>query len=91
VIGVLSHSPAAAVFRVGDVIVGLKGPRHARTTDLMGPSLIDKIAAQRARDRVVFAVLRGAEYRRVSLTLGSLIDPSAPGTAPSIRSAFALV
>jgi S1-C subfamily serine protease len=91
VIGVLSHSPAARVFRVGDVIVGLSGPRHARTTDLLGPSLIDKIAAQRARDRITFAVLRGGEYLRVGLRLGSLIDPSAPGKAPSIRSTFALV
>jgi hypothetical protein len=91
VVGVVSHSPAAAAFRVGDVIVGVTGPRVARKAGLLGPALIDEIAAQHAGDRVGFNVRRGTRYLRLRLKLGSLIDPSASATAPSIDSEVALV
>jgi hypothetical protein len=91
VLGMITHAPASATFRTGDVIVGLTAPRTATNTNLLGPALIDKIAAQHAGDRISFAVLRGSHYRRITLRLGSLIDPSAPGTAPTIYSKFALV
>lgn len=90
VLGTITHSPAAAVFRPGDVIVGLRGPRTTHNTNLLGPALIDKIAAQHAGDRVSFSVHRGSAYIRLTLRLGSLIDPSAPNTAPAIHSNFAL-
>jgi hypothetical protein len=79
------------VFRVGDVILGLTAPWIPRRTNLLGPALIDKIAAQRAGGRVVFAVHRGADYLRLELRLGSLIDPSGPGSASTVYPSFALV
>jgi hypothetical protein len=88
VTGVVPNSPAARAFQVGDVIVGLTGPRTARLTNLLGPALIDKVAAQRAGDRVRFAILRDGRYLPVTVRLGSLLDPSAtaavPPTDPSI-------
>lgn len=91
VLGIIRHSPASAAFHTGDVIVGLAAPRAAKSTNLLGPALIDKIAAQHAGDRISFAVHRGNEYLRLTLRLGSLIGPSAPATAPAIHSNFALV
>lgn len=91
VLGIVRHSPAAAAFHIGDVIVGLTAPRTSRNANLLGPALIDEIAAQHAGDRVSFAVRRGTRYLRLTLRLGSLIDPSAPTTAPAIKSGFALV
>jgi len=91
VLGVIQHSPASAVFRPGDVIVGLKAPRTTRNTNLLGPLLIDKIAAQHAGDRISFAIHRKSHYLRLTLRLGSLIDPSAPGTASTIHANFALL
>jgi hypothetical protein len=90
VLGIITHSPASTLFHTGDVIVGLTAPRTADTTNLLGPALIDRIAAQHAGDRVSFAVHRGNAYLRLTIRLGSLIDPSAPTTAPAIHSAFAL-
>lgn len=91
VLGIITHSPASTAFRTGDVIVGLTAPRTATNTNLRGPALINKIAAQHAGDRISFAVHRGDTYLRITLKLGSLIDPSAPRTAPAIHSNFALV
>lgn len=91
VLGILTHAPASATFRTGDVIVGLTAPRTTTDTNLLGPALIDKIAAQHAGDRISLAVLRGSHYLRITLRLGSLIDPSAPGRAPTSYSKFALV
>jgi hypothetical protein len=91
VLGTITRSPASAVFKYGDVIVGLTTPRAVRDTNLLGPALIDKIAAQHAGERISFAVLRDGHYLRLTLRLGSLIDPSAPTTAPTIRTKFALV
>ena len=91
VTGVIPRSPAAAAFRAGDVIVGLTGPRKAKTANLLGPALIDDIAAQRAGDRVRFAVLRGGEYLSVTIRLGSLLDPSATSAVPSADPTVALV
>ena len=91
VLEVVPHSPAAAAFRVGDVIVGLTAPYAPKPTKLLGPALIHEIAAQHAGERVGFNIRRGNQYLRLTLRLGSLIDPSAPGTAPSINNKFALV
>jgi hypothetical protein len=73
------------------MIVGLTAPRAAKNTNLLGPALINKIAAQHAGDRISFVVHRGNKYLRLALKLGSLIDPSAPATAPTLRSNFALI
>jgi hypothetical protein len=91
VLGIITHSPASAVFHTGDVIVGLTAPRAAQNTDLLGPALIDKIAAQHAGDRISFAIHRGDKYLRLTLRLGSLIDPSGPSAAPTANPNFALV
>ena len=91
VLGTITHSPASAAFHAGDVIVGLTAPRAAKNTNLLGPALINKIAAQHAGDRISFALRRGSQYLRRTLRLGSLIDPSAPATAPTLHSKFALV
>ena len=91
VLGVITHSPASAAFHIGDVIVGLTAPRAAKISNLLGPALIDKIAAQHAGDRLSFAIRRGNTYLRLELRLGSLIDRFAPATAPAIHSNFALV
>jgi len=91
VLGIITHSPASVAFQRGDVIVGLTAPRAVTNTNLLGPALINKIAAQHAGDRISFAVHRGNTYLRLTLKLGSLIDPSAPTTAPAIHSNFALV
>ena len=91
VTGVVPRSPAAGAFQVGDVIVGLRGPRTVKTSNLLGPALIDDIAAQRAGDRVRFAVLRGGEYLPVTIRLGSLLDPSAASAVPSADPTVALV
>jgi hypothetical protein len=91
VLGIIAHAPASPSFRAGDVIVGLTGPRTATNTNLLGPALINKVAAQHAGDRISLAVLRGSHYLRITIKLGSLVDPSAPGTAPTAYSKFALV
>jgi hypothetical protein len=91
VLGIITHSPASSAFHIGDVIVGLTAPRAVKNTNLLGPALVNKIAAQHAGDRISFAVHRGSAYIRLTLRLGSLIDPSAPTTAPAIHSNFALV
>lgn len=91
VLGTITRSPAAAVFHTGDVILGIRAPRAAGGTNVLGPALIDKIAAQHAGDRISVAVHRGSRYLRLTLRLGSLIDPSAPGKAPTIQANFALV
>ena len=91
VLGAITHSPASTAFHTGDMIVGLTAPRAAKSTNLLGPALINKIAAQHAGDRISFAVHRGSKYLRLTLKLGSLIDPSAPATAPTLRSNFALI
>ena len=91
VLGIVSHSPASAAFHSGDVIVGLTAPRTATNTNLLGPALINRIAAQHAGERISVAVHRGNTYLRLTLRLGSLVDPSAPTTAPAIHSTFALV
>jgi len=91
VVGVVSHSPAAAAFRVGDVIVGVTGPRAARKAGLLGPALIDEIAAQHAGERVGFTVRRGSHYLRLTLKLGSVTDPSATATAPLVDPKIAVV
>ena len=91
VLGIITHSPASSAFHTGDVIVGLTAPRAANNTNLLGPALINTIAAQHAGDRISFAVHRGSAYLRLTLRLGSLIDPSAPTTAPAIHSHFALI
>jgi hypothetical protein len=91
VVGVVSHSPAAAAFRVGDMIVGVTGPRAARKANLLGPALIDKIAAQHAGDRIHFTVRRGAHYLRLTLRLGSVTAPSAKATAPLTNPKIATV
>jgi len=91
VTGVVPRSPAAGAFRVGDVIVGLRGPRTAKPSNLLGPALIDDIAAQRAGDRVRFAVLRGGEYLPVTIRLGSVLDPSAVSAVPSVDPSTAFV
>jgi hypothetical protein len=91
VLGTITHSPASAAFHTGDVILGLTAPRTAENSTPLGPALIDKIAAQHAGDRLSFAIHRANKYLRLTLRLGSLIDPSAPATAPAIHSTFALV
>jgi hypothetical protein len=91
VLAVIPHSPAAAVFRVGDEILGLVPRRAPWKANLLGPALIDQIAEQNAGERVVFTVHRGTDYLRVALRLGSLIGPSGPGAAPSFNPNFALV
>jgi hypothetical protein len=91
VLDIVPHSPAAGAFRVGDVILGLRAPRTPRRTSLLGPALINKLAAQGAGERVRFTIRRGSQYLRLTLRLGSLIDPSAPGTAPSINPKLALI
>ncbi len=91
VLGTLPHSPASATFHTGDVIVGLTAPRTANDTKPLGPALIDEIAAQHAGDRISFAVHRGSAYLRLTLKLGSLVDPSGPATAPAIHTNFAVV
>lgn len=91
VLGIITHSPASAAFHTGDVIVGLTAPRAAKNTDLLGPALINKIAAQHAGDRISFATHRGNKYLRLTLRLGSLIDPSGPSAAPTANPNFALV
>jgi hypothetical protein len=91
VVGVVPNSPAAAAFHVGDVIVGLKGPRTTRKHEPLGPALIDDIATQHAGDRISFAVRRGDHYLRLPLKLGSRIDPSATAAAPSLDARVALL
>jgi hypothetical protein len=91
VTGVVPGSPAAKPFRVGDVIVGLTGPRTARTANLLGPALVDDVAAQQAGDRVRFAVLRDGRYLPVTIRLGSLLDPSATSAVPPTDPSVALV
>jgi hypothetical protein len=90
VLAVIPHSPAAKLFRVGDVIVGLT-PARPWKGNLLGPALIDQIAEERAGKRIVFTVHRGANYLRLPFRLGSLIDHSGPGTTPATNSNFALI
>jgi hypothetical protein len=91
VLAVVPHSPAAAVFRAGDEILGLTPARAPWKNDLRGPALIDQIAEQHPGDRVVFTVHRGTDYLRLRLRVGSLIGPSGPGAAPTLNPNFALL
>jgi hypothetical protein len=91
VLAVVPHSPAAAVFRPGDEILGLTPAGAPWKNDLRGPALIDQIAEQEPGDRVVFTVHRGTDYLRLRLRVGSLIGPSGPGAAPTLNPNFALV
>jgi hypothetical protein len=90
VLAVVPHSPAAAHFRVGDVIVGLT-PERPWKRNLLGPALIDQIADERAGTRVVFTIHRGSDYLKLPFRLGSVIDRSGPGTAPATNPNFALI
>ena len=91
VVDVVAHSPAAAAFHPGDVIIGVTTPRTAVKAGPFGPALIDEIAAHHAGDWVRFTVHRGAQYLRVTLKLGSRIDPSAAATLPSTDDKIAVV
>ena len=91
VLAVIPHSPAATVFHAGDVILGLTPQRTPWKANLLGPALIDQIAAQQAGQRIVFTVHRGAAYLRLPLKLGSMTDPSGPGTTPNLNPNFALI
>jgi S1-C subfamily serine protease len=88
---VVAHSPAAAAFHPGDVIIGVTRPRTAVKAGPFGPALIDEIATHHAGDWVRFTVHRGAQYLRVTLKLGSRIDPSAASTLPSTDDKIAVV
>jgi hypothetical protein len=85
VVGVVSGSPAAGVFKQGDVILELKNAPQlttGRTVGSLGPKLFDQLATLNAGARAVFSVARGPNVLTLSVKLGSLIDPSAASGFP---------
>ena len=82
VVGVVPGSPAAALFRKGDVITSLAGAKASGNQGLLGPALIDQIALLKAGATASFSVERGSVTTTVTVKLGSLIDPSAQSASP---------
>lgn len=82
VVGVVPGSPAAALFRVGDVITELVGANASSDQGSLGPALIDQIALLKAGTSASFRVLRNSVTTTVTTTTGSLIDPSAQSASP---------
>jgi hypothetical protein len=82
VVGVVPSSPAAALFREGDVITALVGGKVSKNLGLLGPALVDQIALLKAGATASFRVQRGSATTTATVRLGSLIDPSAQSASP---------
>jgi hypothetical protein len=81
VVETVPNSPADAVLRVGDHVVGLVGAAKPTNTTL-DLDVVDQIAVAHPGDKVVLSVRRGRTIE-LPVTLGSYADPSAQShTAP---------
>lgn len=65
-----------------DVIEKLTNAPHLVSTNLLGPSLVDKLSLLDAGDIASLVVLRGSQTATLKMRLGSMIDPSALIAAP---------
>lgn len=70
VVRVASGTPAEAVLRPGDVVLRMRRPPRP-TPGLIGPAVIDQLAAQRPGRRVVLRVQRAGRTLAVDLELTS--------------------
>lgn len=82
VVDVVQGSPAASLFREGDVITELVDAMTSEDLGLNGPAIIDQLALLKAGDSATFRVSRGSSVIEVTAQLGSLIDESAQSASP---------
>lgn len=82
VVGVVPGSPAAALFREGDVITSLVGASKSENQGALGPALIDQVALLKAGATATFNVERSSGATNVTVKLGSLVDSSAQSASP---------
>ncbi len=82
VVAVAPGSPAASLFKVGDVLIALKGAPRLKNPPALGPVIVDQVYALDAGARITFTVQRGAQTFDQPMTLGSLVDPSAALVGP---------
>ena len=64
VTGVIPGSPAASLFRKGDVITELVGAKTSKDLGMLGPALVDQVALVKAGSTASFRVQRGRRRRR---------------------------
>ncbi|MGD0165728.1 MAG: PDZ domain-containing protein [Gaiellaceae bacterium] len=89
VVGVAPGSPAASLFKVGDVITALVGAKTSQNQGMLGPALIDQVALLKAGTTASFRVERASGTTTITVKLGSYIDPSAQSASPP--SSFSIV
>jgi hypothetical protein len=82
VVGVVPGSPAATLFREGDVITALVGAKVSENQGLLGPALVDQIALLKAGTTASFRVRRDSVTTTVTVKLGSYVDSSAQSASP---------
>jgi hypothetical protein len=74
---VVGGSPAAGVLQRGDIITSISGPPLKFTQALIGPPLIDELAAHEPGDTVVIDLVRDGIPMTVRVRLSSLANPLA--------------
>ena len=82
VVDVVDGSPAAALFRKGDVITEIIGAKESKNQGLLGSALVDQLALEKAGSLVSFRVQRGSGTTTLTVDLGSYVDPSAESASP---------
>lgn len=75
VVSVIPGSPAAGVLQPMDVITGVVGAKPR--ANLLGPAVIDELAAYRAGDTVHLQIIRNGAPQTVSVKLGSMNNAKA--------------
>lgn len=83
VLGVVPGSPAAALFRTGDLILSVANAPKLKSTNLLGPEIVDELAEFNAGEKAEIVVRRGGATLTITATLGSMIDSSAASAAPT--------
>jgi PDZ domain len=82
VVDVVDGSPAAALFRKGDVITEIIGATVSKNQGLLGSALVDQLALEKAGSAASFRVQRGSGAITLTVDLGSYVDPSAQSASP---------
>ena len=82
VVHVVGESPAATLFRTGDVITEIVNAKVSKDQGLLGPALVDQLALEKAGSTTSFRVQRGGVTETVTVKLGSYLDRSAQNAAP---------
>jgi S1-C subfamily serine protease len=76
VFSVVPGSPAATVLKPGDELVGVAGVTLPSGAGVLGPPVIDQVAAGMPGTMIALSIIRGGVQRVVNVTLSSRANPA---------------